>query len=151
MKKLLMPLIAAILVFSLCSCGASAPKTDSMSIIVPNMLENASLTIVDGTLTKAYASAVVKNGSTLELDSGNENDFFIDVQLNGVWYSLKEPEDLANTAEALIFEPGSEHGLDFSWQSRYGALPAGHYRLVKAFFTDTSNTLIYLADEFDIS
>ena len=151
MKKLLTVLFAAVLVFSLCSCGASAPKTDSVSSIIPNMLENSSLTIVDGTLTKAYASAVVNNGSTLELYSGNENDFFIEVQQNGVWYSLKEPEDLANTAEALIFEPGSERSLDFSWQSRYGALTAGHYRLVKAFFTDTSNMLIYLADEFDIS
>ncbi|MBO4831416.1 MAG: hypothetical protein J5569_02960 [Oscillospiraceae bacterium] len=107
MKKLLTVLFAAVLVFSLCSCGASAPKTDSVSSIIPNMLENSSLTTVDGTLTKAYASAVVNNGSTLELYSGNENDFFIEVQQNGVWYSLKEPEDLANTAEALIFDPAA--------------------------------------------
>lgn len=151
MRKLFAAMLAAALAVSICACAGSGPRTDGASAIEVNTLGDSSMTITDGTLTKVSASVVVKNGSTLELYSGNENDFSIEVLQNGVWYSLKEPDDLSNTAEALVFEPGAARGLDMDWLSRYGALPAGHYRLVKAFSTESMDTRVFLADEFDIS
>jgi len=58
--------------------------------------------------------------------------FRIDVPQNKLWAPLTTlREDVSWNAIAHIVPPDGEITLDEQWESLYGALPAGRYRLVK--------------------
>ena len=100
----------------------------------------------------------VLNTTDTEIDSGNEHDFFLQVEQDGQWYDLEERGDFSNTTEAYIFEKGTPREMTFQWASRYGSLDTGHYRAVKWFFefhrneTEQGKRVVdfALAVEFDI-
>jgi len=129
--KTLLPVVLSLLL--LAGCGgpdiAGTPWEGEV-----NTREDVTMEVVEGSALPGTVTVTVLNTSDAEIDSGNEHDFGIQVEQDGKWYPLEEPEGLANTAEALIFLKDQPTELVLTWASRYGSLPEGHYRVIKWFF-----------------
>ena len=130
MKKLFPVLLCLLL---LTGCGGPE-VSDTPSDIEVNTREDVTMTVVEGSAQRGTVTVTILNTGDGEIDSGNEHDFGIQVEKEGRWYPLEEPEGLANTAEALIFLKDQPAEMALTWASRYGSLPDGHYRVVKGFF-----------------
>ena len=46
---------------------------------------------------------------------------------------------------------GETREVETSWETSYGTLPAGRYRLVKSFFTETIHDRFFLSAEFEVN
>ena len=118
--------------------GCSGPDTVETSDIPwegeVNIREDVTMDVVEGTSSPDAVTISILSSSDAEIDSGNEYDFGIQAEKDGEWYPLKEPDNLANTAEALIYMKNQPRKFGLSWDSRYGSLPEGHYRVVKWFY-----------------
>lgn len=95
---------------------------------------SVTMTVVEGTAAPGQVTVTVLNTTDLEIDSGNEWDFYLQVEQDGQWYDLKAKKAWAITAEAYIYEPNVPRELTFQWGNIYGSLEPGHYRVVKNFF-----------------
>jgi len=114
--------------------GCGSPEiADTPSDIEVNAREDVTMEVVEGTAKPGTVTVTILNTSDAEIDSGNEHDFGIQVEKDGKWYPLEEPE-LANTAEAFVYPKDQPTEQVLTWASRYGSLPKGHYRVVKWFF-----------------
>ena len=130
--KRIFPVILLLLLLTACSSG---PKvSDTPSDIAVNTRTDVTMEAVEGSAQPGAVTVIILNTGDAEIDSGNEHDFSIQVEKDGKWYPLEEPEGLANTAEALIFLKDQPAEMELTWASRYGSLPKGHYRAVKGFF-----------------
>jgi len=130
MKKLF-PIILSLLLLT----GCGGPEVvDTPSDIEVNTREDVTMEVVEGSAQRGTVSVTILNTSDAEIDSGNEHDFGIQVEKDGAWYPLEEPEGLANTAEALVYPKDQPVEMTLTWASRYGSLPDGHYRVIKWFF-----------------
>ena len=130
MKKFL-PMVLALLLLT--GCGGP-DVSDTPSDIEVNTRTDVTMEAVEGSAMPGTVTVIILNTGDAEIDSGNEHDFAIQVEKDGKWYPLEEPEDLANTAEALIFSCNEPREMVLTWARRYGSLPKGHYRAVKGFF-----------------
>ena len=115
-----------------CSSGAK-PSADPFEGEV-NTNEGITMEIVEGTAKTGSVTITILNTLNAEINSGNEYDFGIQVEKDGEWYPLTEPDDFVNTSEALIYPTGLPMEQKLNWSSRYGNLSAGHYRVIKWFF-----------------
>lgn len=130
---------------------SSAPKLGEPFTGEVNTYPGVTMTLVGEALPGA-ATVEVLNTTDAEIDSGNEYDFAIQQEVDGVWYSL-ELEPMANTAEAWIYNKDEPRQVECVWTRMYGGLPAGHYRIVKAFFEyrgPGDHTDFLLAAEFTL-
>ena len=130
MKKLFSVILVLLL---LTGCG-SLEISDTPSDIEVNTRTDVTMKVVDGSAKPGTVTVTILSTSEADIESGNEHDFGIQVEKDGQWYPLKEPEGLANTAEALIYQTGQSVEQTLTWASRYGSLPDGHYRVIKWFF-----------------
>lgn len=96
--------------------------------------QTVTMTVVEGTAAPGQVTVTVLNTTDMEIDSGNEWDFSLQVEQDGQWYDLKAKKAWAITAEAYIYEPNVPRELTFQWGGIYGSLEPGHYRVVKSFF-----------------
>ena len=131
MKKLF-PAVLLLLLLTACSSGPEV--SDTPSDMAVNTRTDVTMEVVEGTAMPGAVTVTILNTGDAEIDSGNEHDFAIQVEKDGLWYPLEEPKDLANTAEALIFSCNEPREMVLTWGRRYGSLPKGHYRAVKGFF-----------------
>lgn len=145
MKKITAAVLCIISALSLFGCGKNSLKPGEESTVTEGTGFDVSMTIVEGTVTPSKATVLVTNNTDIEIDSGNEYDFSIEVLDKGKWKAI-ETDERDNTAEALIFTGESELVLD--WKNIYGALPKGHYRIVKSFFPWTENGIYGIDDQF---
>lgn len=111
-----------------------------------NTFEGMSMEVVQGTVYEDRSTIEIVNASGKEIYGGNQYDYRLQVYIDGVWYEL-EGQAFPNTDEALLYDGTTTQGLN--WRSRYGSLPAGSYRVVKAFFPRPGKRFI-LAAEFSI-
>ena len=111
---------------------SSAPKLGEPFTGEVNTYPGVTMTLV-GEAMPGCVTVEVLNTTDAEIDSGNEYDFAVQQEVDGVWYSL-EYEPMANPAEALIYSIDEPRQLTFSWARRHGSLPEGKYRVVKGFF-----------------
>ena len=143
---------------TLTACGSAPKASEEASDLEVNNHEGVTMTLVDGSACPGQVEVTVLNTTDTEIDSGNEQDFFLQVEQDGQWYDLEEKGDFANTAEAYIFEKDTPREMTFQWASRYGSLDTGHYRAVKWIFefhrneTEQGKRVVdfALAVEFDI-
>lgn len=119
----------------LTACGTE-PKVGEAAEMTVNTREGAVMSVKPDTVRQYEAVVVIENETDDEFYSGNEWDFGLQIEQDGVWHWLQTKEgEYANTSEALIFTNDTPRELTISWGSRYGAISEGHYRIVKGFFT----------------
>ena len=147
MKKIIMVALWLLLILSLVGCGTKLNIGKESSIKEGSSLD-VTMQVIKGTISLTSLKLCVKNNTDIEILSGNEFDFLLEVYQQGKWFTINTKER-ENTAEALGFM--GERELEISWENIYGLLPTGHYRIVKYFFPYSGyKDGFYLTSEFDI-
>ena len=155
-------LIAAVLIAmtSLVGCDMIKNINVEKSATLGDAVEGGNKTTLDGaemtfvSSTAKSLSVIMKNNTASTWQSGNMRDYRLEAEQGGEWYEVQQVGELANTMELMIFAPGQtlEHTFEFS--DRYGTLPAGKYRVVKAFWANATDTFeaheFYLICEFTV-
>ncbi len=138
---------AALIMLTLALTACGGLKTGDRSEYTTNTLPGVDMTIVR--VSASGATYTVSNATERELETGNEHDILIEVERNGAWYAI-ETGDWANTAEACVIMGGDTREFTTAWTNRYGALPKGHYRILKGCWPAESLDICLLAAEFEI-
>ena len=120
-----------------------------------NAFPGVTMTAVEGTASSTGITVEVLNTTDLEIESGDESIYGLQVELNGRWhtYRPKPWEDVASTMMALIYSPDEPVQLAFHWKKAYGPLWPGHYRVTKWFSAEQpsgGHTDFLLAAEFTL-
>lgn len=150
MKKFILLFLVAIISFSLYACKEKITIGEEVTHET-NTEENLTMEIIE-LIGKTSAKVEVTNNTEEEFFSGNAYDFAIEVKKDDKWFFI-EIEPRANTSEAWIFEANGTRELTISWNSIYGALPDGDYRIVKVFSPSESRgnlQYVYLSSEFTV-
>ena len=128
MKKIkyLIPLFIIILLFAASYANELAIKNKG-----EKKLEQVTMTIKENTLSSKGASIIITDLNSEELHS-YDTAFRIDKKENGKWITLEDKEGEIYVA-GVGLEVNEDHILEqeINWQSKYGELPKGDYRLVK--------------------
>lgn len=111
-----------------------------------NDLENVSMRIKEGTLTRTSATVIITDTSDRENIYGNP--YKIEKYENGSWIALIPKIDMFFTS--IGYMVGKDHTLEFSinWESFYGELPNGKYRIIKDTSIALEGTTHYITAEF---
>lgn len=104
--------------------------------------DNVQLSLEENTLSATGAEFILKADEFIKYGE----EFIIEIQLNGKWYSIDEEFDWH--AIECTMQAGTEQALEIDWASRYGKLPAGNYRFIKPI--TVSGTEKYLCCEFKL-
>lgn len=89
---------------------------------------------------------MLDNCSGRELNFGQ--DYSLQKECDGKWYVVEAKEPLAVTMQLLWIPNGSTDTYEINWETAYGVLPEGHYRIVKSVADDKQG--YYLAGEFSV-
>lgn len=93
-----------------------------------NVIKDVSMIIKDGTLTKTGATVIITDNTDKKYRYGE--DIKIDKKNNGKWEELPCKTCFFNTVAYYVDENGKLE-FDCNWESMYGKLGSGTYRLVK--------------------
>ena len=104
--------------------------------------DDVELSLKEDTLSVAGAEFILKTDEFIKYGE----EFIIEIQLDGKWYSIDEEFDWH--AIECTMQAGTEQALEIDWSSRYGKLPAGNYRFIKPI--TISGTEKYLYCEFKL-
>ncbi|MBQ9646839.1 MAG: hypothetical protein IJV43_00575 [Oscillospiraceae bacterium] len=138
-KQLLFFLLLAALL--LAGCGSKPKHADALDLgdavdYAVNDEPGVTMTLVDGTASANGATVLIVNETDKDIRS--ERDFFYSLQLrkNGKWYPLRYITEVSTTSEfqANPYPKGEPHEAAYVWTDYYGTLPAGAYRIVRAFW-----------------
>ena len=149
MKRVLWLLLLIVPLLNLSACGKRSVKLGEVSEYLTNTKPGVTMAIVEA----APGAAVyqITNETDAAIETGNENAIVIETEQNGIWYQI-ETDEWSTTAEALIIEAGQTREFETTWNATYGALPKGHYRIVKGFVCEDANTDHFiLSAEFEIA
>lgn len=153
MKKAFMLILYMSVLLLFAGCGQEKLNIGKESSVVEGTAFDVKMEVVEGSVKPGSLAVCIKNNTNLEIKSGNEYDFAIEVLDKETWHVI-ETGERANTAEAFVFK--GERTLDIDWSNIYGPLPSGHYRIVKYFFPWTEDGSygikdgFYLTAEFNI-
>ena len=104
--------------------------------------------------TSESLTVKMENRTDSTWQSGNMRDYTLEAEKDGVWYTVTQVGELANTMELMLFAPGDEMTHTFKFSDRYGRLEAGKYRVVKSFWANASETIeageFHLVCEFTV-
>ncbi len=134
-KKLCIASLAVILIVNAVGCDSDINTEYPWSITKSNMdIKNENEYIViqfaDDTLTTKGAQLTLYNNSEKDISFGSE--YFIQIYRNNSWYDI-EIGDVDWTGELVTVESNREYTVEFDWNSIYGELPSGRYRIVKEY------------------
>ncbi len=104
-----------------------------------------SLSIKENTLTNTGVTIIMKNLTNSKYVYGK--NYYVEHFENDKW-NLLEP--MTDTLEAYTIKPNQEIEDEFNWESAYGNLPSGKYRIIKDFFNSKDKKDIYSSIEFEI-
>ena len=147
-KKFLLCLFTVAICCQIVGCSN---KTENENEKQKEEVENVSMAIKEGTLTKTGATIIITDKSNIRYVYGEE--FRIDRKENDNWTELigtpnfNEPAYYVNSNGILELEQ--------DWSGIYGDLKKGEYRLVKSIFPDldksiTEDDKLYIFVEFVI-
>lgn len=120
-----------------------------------NEIDNVSMTIKEGTLTKTGATVIINdsNGSGTYIYG---TEFRVDKKENGEWKELEYIHtDFGFTSMAYYVDEIGKLEFDCDWEYMYGELSRDEYRIVKHTFLEsdtpiTNEDYLYFSVEFTI-
>lgn len=134
---------AALSILLLGGCGQKLGEEFTGEV---NTLEGVILTVEETSVSPAEIAYVIDNQSGVDLSYGQ--DYSLQMEKDGKWYQIIPKRDVAVTLELLWAPAGSQNSHTVNWQSSYGKLQKGHYRIIKS-GADNSQ-VYYLAGEFQV-
>lgn len=151
-KKLLVGFLVISICFILTGCGTNVKVKDTAEL---NEIENVSMTIKDGTLTRSGATVIINDSNGVgTYVYGTE--FRVDKKVNGEWKELEYAhDDFGFTEMAYYVNDNGKLEFDCDWEYMYGKLSNGEYRIVKDTFLEsetpiTEEDMLYFSVEFTI-
>lgn len=109
-----------------------------------NILKGAALSVKEVRCPATGLTYVMDNQSGRELNFGQ--DYSLQEEIEGKWYVVEAKEPMAVTMQLLWIPNGSTDTYEINWETFYGELPKGHYRIVKSVADDKQG--YYIAGEF---
>ncbi len=148
MKKIVTVVFCALLVLSLVGCRQKMEYSDSV-VTEADTYPNVSMELYDEDIKLNLMTLKVVNNNDFGIESGNQNDFWVEEYRDGKWQAIVV-EEKDNTADTMVFHGQQLLQIDVS--SIYGDLPAGHYRILKSFWPENQDEMnkFYLTAEFDV-
>ena len=148
--------ILALVLLGLSACRKkdAAPErifqVGEASDIVTNTEPGISLSILASDASSATYRIVNETGRELLTD--HMQVYFLQVRQDEAWHFIDVGNvKWASTSEAYRVKDGETREVETSWENTYGPLPAGTYRLVKSFFTNTFRDKFILSAEFTVA
>lgn len=141
-KELLMAAVMGSLIL-LCGCGLKLSEEYTEEV---NTLEGAELKVDEDSVKPTEITYTISNQSDAGLSYGQS--YGLQKEKNGKWYPVIPKNEVAITSEMLWIPAGSTDTLMTGWESSYGKLPKGHYRIVKHVYDEQQEYI--LAGEFEI-
>lgn len=111
-----------------------------------NTLEGAAITVDESMAAATGITYTIDNQTDRDLNYGQ--DYGLQKEKDGRWYQVVPKNPVAVTLELLWLPSGNTDTHEVGWESSYGKLASGHYRIVKN-VSDNENGY-YLAGEFQI-
>lgn len=142
-SKILSVMIVGISLILFTGCGQKLGEEFTQEV---NTLEGAEITVDESMVTSIGITYMISNQSDQDLNYGQ--DYGLQKEKDGKWYQVEPRNPVAVTLELLWLPAGNTDTLEISWETSYGTLSSGHYRIVKS-VSDNENSY-YLAGEFDI-
>lgn len=142
-SRILSVLITAISLALFTGCGQKLGEEFTEEV---NTLEGAEIVVDESLVTSTGITYTISNQSDKDLDYGQ--DYGLQKEKDGRWYQVEPENPVDVTLELLWIPAGSRDTHEISWETSYGKLSAGHYRIVKS-VSDNENGY-YLAGEFNI-
>lgn len=112
-----------------------------------NTLEGASIVVDESAVASTGITYTMENQTDRDLSYGQ--DYGLQKEKDGRWYQVEPESPVAVTLELLWLPAGNTDTFELSWESSYGKLSSGHYRIVKNVSDNESG--YYLAGEFEIN
>jgi hypothetical protein len=151
MKKILTIVLIGIICFSLAGCANSIEVGDESKYMISDNL--VSMKVKEGSLTKLKAILILENNTDDDYSYGNP--YSIEKEEDGIWYELKPIKELSFTLPAYILKAKESIEIEINWESTYGKLTPGKYRIVKGVFCEKDipiekEDIAYISAEFTI-
>ena len=104
---------------------------------------------VDGKAYPATATIIITNNSDCDIGIWNATDCLIQIEIDDEWYDLIS-KDVVTPGIHSDYEKGSSTSVVVNWSARFGALPAGHYRVSHRFHLPDEHDDYVMAAEFSL-
>lgn len=140
MKRVLLTvLVCAAVLLQITGCSARL-KVGEVSDITVSDGGSISLSVKEGTLTNVGAMLILTNGGDETITYGETYE--IEIKRDAEWHRINAKMDF--TLPAYPLDPGESHEIELDWETFYGKLPKGTYRIIK----EAGD--IYVSAEFEI-
>ena len=146
MKKKKFIIWTIIILIIIIICFVISNVNTEMEIVEEEILENVTMTIKEGTLTKTGAIVIITDLS--DDDNMYGEDFRIDKKENNEWKKLDVVVKGNYGFHSIGYEVNEDNILEMKidWNWLYGELDTGEYRLVKSASVSKDNS--YLGDKY---
>ncbi len=125
--------------------------SESMALILSCYSEFSTNKEVSIALDQASSEKVtlyILNQGDSEVRTGNAWSYVLEKQIDGIWYEV-ETAKKNHTDEAFSCKKDQPLVQNLSLAAKFGALPCGHYRIVKKIIIDGETE--YYSAEFDLN
>jgi hypothetical protein len=128
MKKVIIFFLIGTLCFPLLGCINDLIKLGKKSKyeISDNLV---SMSIKEGTLTNISATVILVNHTDKKFKYGGF--YSIEYKKNGDWYEIKPIGEMNFAFIAYVLNPNMTEEIAINWETAYGKLPSGDYRIIK--------------------
>lgn len=128
MKKIILPILSLIIIISLCGCNKEEKITDKLSTYTISEVANVSTDIYD--ISTTGATIIIKDANPEPYTYGEW--YKIEKEEDGKWYDVETiGEDYSFNDIAYIVDDNNEVKFTINWESLYGQLDTGSYRIIK--------------------
>ena len=152
MKKTLAIVLIGMVCCSLVGCTNNSIEVgNELKYMVSDNL--VSLKVKNGSLTNSKANLILDNNTNDDYSYGNP--YSIEKEQEGIWYELKPISELFFNMPAYILKAKESTEIEINWESTYGKLTSGRYRIVKGVFREIDvpievEDIVYISAEFAI-
>ena len=140
MKRVLSAVfVCAAVLLQITGCAARLKVGDVSDITVSDG-GSIFLSVREGTLSNVGATLILTNGGDDVIEYGDTYE--IETKRDAEWHSINARLDFTRLAYPL--DPGESCDIELDWETSYGKLPKGTYRIIK----EAGDT--YVSVEFEI-
>ncbi len=142
-SKMIFMMVLGLNILLLAGCGKKLGEEFTDEV---NTLTGVSLTVDEDKVSETGVAYTIDNQSDKDISFGH--DYSLQMEKDGKWYQVEPKEAIAVTMELLWLPAGTSETYEIWWDSSYGKLASGHYRIVKSVSDNESG--YYLAGEFQL-